>query len=160
MFLILLSVSGCFTKYQTMADVSPAHKQAFANVEAYYLGKGKEQAAFSLSCSSEQVTATVVSTKPSRIDMQDSSQKWVFVIEGTMITTIGAEGCGRRSTYQVVCGPHQNYGSISGASGMYPPCDVIASSEAAHVVQQNNLEQEQLDEEARRRAAQQQQKSK
>ena len=66
--------------------------------------------------------------------------------QGTKITTIGAAGCSQRASYQVLCGPSQEYGPIE--SSHQALCDVIPSSGASRVVNQNNQEQQRLNEAA------------
>jgi len=153
------ALSGCFTQYSTMADVSPAHKVFFDDVEKYYLGKAKEQAAFSLSCPGEQMTAVAVSRRPIWVTTFDEKGHYVQLEHGEHITTIGAEGCGSRATFQVLCGPNQEYGDVKNVSG-HAPCDVLAASEAAHAAEKNAADQQQLNEQAARRRQQEEQQRK
>ena len=143
-FLTALFLPGCFSVYGSMADLPPAQRSALASSDAYYFQKAKEQAAFSLNCPSAQVTVSAVSTKPER-----RLANRVVVEAGTRIVVIGAEGCDRRTTYSVLCGPDQFYDGLL-IRKEQDLCDVIPSNEAAQVVDRNNRDQQELN--ARRAA--------
>jgi hypothetical protein len=148
-----LLLSACYTSVIKQSDLSPEHKQLLAHVESYYLGKARDQAAFTLDCPRDQLTTKAVSTTPARISMiDDQTKKWVHIDEGEQIATIGAEGCGRRTAFLVMCGPRASYGSVN-RPDWYPPCDVIPSSDGARVADKINRETHEVDEEARRHAS-------
>jgi hypothetical protein len=147
----LFLAGGCFGgAYQNHSDMPDAQQKAYARVEAYYLGKAHDQATFSLNCAPDQVKTKVVSTTPGHVNFNDDAGNWVSIAHAEQIATIGAEGCEQRTSYQVMCGPSQNYGIIDGHSG-WKPCDVLPSSEGIHTAEKNHAaEQEEIDAASRR----------
>ena len=111
-----------------MAQLTPEQHARIARFDGYYLGKAKEQAAFTLNCPATAVTVSVVSTRPTKVYDTGPDGRTIFVEDAPAAATVGAEGCGQRTTYQVLCGPHQWYGNDK------VPCDVLPSSEAARVM--------------------------
>jgi hypothetical protein len=157
LLLALPIVAACFhaEEHDTVADLPAQLKATIEKNDAYYLAKAKEQAVFTLNCA-EGVTPSVVSTRPTGYSRYEADRKtWVSVSHATAISTIGVEGCGQRLTYQVLCGPHQYYHSAytGDPKDTGSPCDVIPSSEAAHVLNRNHHEQQRLDDEAAAAAA-------
>jgi hypothetical protein len=131
-----------------MAEVPAADRPVFAAADAYYLGKAREQAAFTLNCPTAQVNVSAVSTKPAYLWAEGSDHRAFNLAEGVMIATIGAVGCDQRTTYQVLCAPGQVYTAIHGG-----PCDTLPSNDAPRVVDKNNREQKSKDDEAAAAAA-------
>jgi hypothetical protein len=149
--LVLPLTAGCYRGVHLQSlDEMPAESRAIvAKNEAYYLGKAREQAAFSLSCPAEQVTTKPVSTRPCELKGFIPAQRTAYYVEhGTCIATIGAEGCGQRKTYEVLCAPHEEYRSgywvNDNVSG--PPCTVVSSGEATPVITRIHQEQKEQDE--------------
>jgi hypothetical protein len=143
--LIITAITACHSvpSYPNVAAVPAADQIRLQNIESFYLSKAREQAAFSLHCSGDQLTMQVVSRRPHWILAESRDQTFFSVQEAEPITTIGADGCGARATFQVVCGPHQRYGGVAGKP-YGNPCDV-ASSEAASTIVKNTAEQERID---------------
>jgi len=141
---IITAVTACVPRYPNVAAVSAADQIRLQNIESFYLSKAREQAAFSLRCSADQLTMQVVSRRPDVILARSRDHMFFSVEEGEPITTIGADGCRARATFQVVCGPHQEYGGVAGRPYV-DPCDVVASSEAASTIVKNTAEQERID---------------
>ena len=146
---LLAGGCGAFLNYDNRSQMSDPQQKAYARVEGYYLGKAHDQAAFTLDCAPDQVKTRVVSTSEGRVSFYDGEGTWVGLTHGEQIATIGAEGCGRRASYLVMCGPQQEYANLGSSS---KPCDVVPSSDAVRTAQQNAVEQQQqLDAEAARR---------
>ncbi len=148
--LAALALSGCVTG-RTMAELTAADAARVTRFDGYYLGKAKEQAAFALNCPAPSINVTVISTTPHGMYDEDTGGT-LYVRDVPRAASIGAEGCGQRTTYQVLCGPNERYEMLQ------VPCSVLPSNEAVRVAQENNEDQEQLNRAAA--AAQEQQPKK
>jgi hypothetical protein len=151
--LATLALGGCFPPltYRTMDQLTPEQRARVASLDGYYLGKAREQAAFTLNCPATGLTLSVVSTRPTKVWMANPDGHELIIEDAPGAAAVGAEGCGQRTTYHVLCGPHQNY------ENRRAPCDVVPSNEAANVVHKNSQDQARIDDEAAAAAAAQQQ---
>jgi hypothetical protein len=131
---VLLWLTACVEfppEYPNAATAPAEDRMELQKVEDYYISKAKEKAAFGLRCPAEQITMQVVSRKPGQIYLTSRTAKYgVVVIKAAeLIATIGADGCGARAAFEVVCGPGGgHYGQLAN------PCDVVASTEAEHAI--------------------------
>jgi hypothetical protein len=154
LLLTLLAFAGCtpyaYTSYNSLEELPQAERAHFAEVDGYYLGKAKEQAAFALNC--QEVRALVISKRPAQVGDREPGGRVYAVEHAERATTIGVEGCGQRATYEILCGPYELYADTKGGG-----CDVIPSTVALRVQSANNQAQVEIDRAAAAAAAAQQQ---
>lgn len=130
-------LSGCFTRYATVAEVPAGQSTLLQNIENYYLAKAKEQAAFMGRCSLADITTQVISSRSDSVWVSNRDKRFFILDNGREIASIGTEGCGQRMIFQVICGPNQNYGGVA-----MPPhaqgCDVVAGAAASRLIERND----------------------